>query len=153
MKLISCFVYLQYLCIFFLFMSKISLCWFHLHVHALTPATLKYNGARFRQKSHSYSVDRTPIFFICSVHGLCLRTAVFALEGNCLCCFLRWEFLLNSEMDNRARHRVWNIVMWRIRTLDGTIRLAYFFGRSPLGFRVSERWEIFTVAYVSTCFE
>ena len=32
-----------------------------------TPATLKYNGARFRQKSHSYSVDRTPIFFICSV--------------------------------------------------------------------------------------
>ena len=32
-----------------------------------TPATLKCNGARFRQKSHSYSVDRTPIFFICSV--------------------------------------------------------------------------------------
>ena len=35
-----------------------------------TPATLKYNGARFRQKSHSYSVDRTPIFFICSVKCL-----------------------------------------------------------------------------------
>ena len=32
-----------------------------------TPVTLKYNGARFRQKLHSYSVDRTPIFFICSV--------------------------------------------------------------------------------------
>ena len=33
------------------------------------PATFKYKGARarFRQKSHSYSVDRTPIFFICSV--------------------------------------------------------------------------------------
>ena len=32
-----------------------------------TPVTLKYHRARFRQKSHSYSIDRTPIFFICSV--------------------------------------------------------------------------------------
>ena len=57
-----------------------------------------------------------------------------------------WEFLLNSEMDDRARRRVWNIAMWR--TLDGTLRLAYFFGRSPSGFRTTG--DFHRIRYCST---
>ena len=50
-------------------MSKTYLCaGFICMCMVWTPATLKYDGARFRQKSHSYSVDRTPIFLICLVN-------------------------------------------------------------------------------------
>ena len=41
-------------------------------VHALNACNIKdlYNGARFRQKLHFYSIDHTSIFFICSVQRM-----------------------------------------------------------------------------------
>ena len=92
-ELISCFVSLQYLCIFFLFMSKISLCWFHLHVHALNARDIKVQRSTISTKiallfrrSHSY-------FFHLFSYALTKCFGAGSLENVMTSCNPSWWFL------------------------------------------------------------